>query len=105
MCPQDPKMIEVAVGLKVMVTHNIDTTHQIANGAQGEIVRIILDPCEDPKEQDGAQDVELSYPPACVLIQLNSYALMSIQDLDPAVIPIFAIYQSFQISMQSAGEG
>ena len=60
-----------------MVTHNIDTTHQIANGAQGEIVRIILDPHEDPKEQEGAQDVELSYPPACVLIQLNSYRLMS----------------------------
>jgi len=51
-----------------MVTHNINTMHQIANGAQGEIVRIILDLCEDPKEQDGAHDVELSYPLACVLI-------------------------------------
>jgi len=95
----------LGVGLKVMVTHNISTTHQIANRAWGEIVRIILDPCEDPKEQDGAQDVELSYPPACVLIQLNSYGLMSIQDLDPGVIPIFLIDQSFQISMQSASEG
>jgi len=88
-----------------MVTYNIDTMHQIANGAQGEIVRIILDPCEDPKEQDGAQDVELSYPPACVLIQLNSYKLMSIGDQDPGVIPIFPIDQLFQISMWSVSEG
>ncbi len=89
----------LGVGLKVMVTHNINTTHQIANRAQGEIVRIILDPHEDPKEQEGAQDVELSYPPACVLIQLQSYRLMSVGDLELGVIPRFPIDQSFQISI------
>src|SRR6266446_6484534 len=88
-----------------MVTHNIDTTHQIANSAQGEIVRIILDPCEDPMEQDSVQDIELSYPLACVLIQLNMHRLKSIGDLELGVIPIFPIDQSFQISMWSVCEG
>ena len=39
-----PDSLLLAVGLKVMVTHNIDTSWQVANGAQGVIMKILLDP-------------------------------------------------------------
>ncbi|KAJ7106320.1 hypothetical protein C8R44DRAFT_987416 [Mycena epipterygia] len=45
-----PNVIEIAVGMKVMVTSNIETDLDLANGARGEIVDIILDPDEPPIE-------------------------------------------------------
>jgi hypothetical protein len=36
-------IVEILVGMKTMVTHNIMTDLELANGAQGEIVDIVLD--------------------------------------------------------------
>ena len=35
--------IESAIEMKVMVTFNIETDLDIANGARGEIIKIVLD--------------------------------------------------------------
>ena len=41
-----PYSIEVAIGMKVLVTNNIETDLDITNGARGEIIDIILQPDE-----------------------------------------------------------
>lgn len=42
-----PKTVEIAIGARVLVTQNIETDLDIANGARGKIVDIVLD------ERDG----------------------------------------------------
>ena len=41
-----PNTTMLAVGMKVMVTHNIKTDPDIAKGARGEIVQVVLNDCE-----------------------------------------------------------
>ena len=41
-----PHQVELAVGMRVMVANNVETDLDITNGAQGEIVDIILHPDE-----------------------------------------------------------
>jgi len=41
-----PGQLELVVGMKAMVTMNIATETDLANGARGEIVNIVLDPRE-----------------------------------------------------------
>ena len=41
-----PHRVELAVGMKVMVTDNVETDLDITNGARGEIVGIVLHPDE-----------------------------------------------------------
>jgi hypothetical protein len=54
--------IELAVGMKVMVTNNIETDLVVTNGARGEIDDTILDPNEPPIG-DGAIVESSSIPP------------------------------------------
>ncbi|KAJ6471674.1 hypothetical protein DFH09DRAFT_1476501 [Mycena vulgaris] len=43
-----PNEVEFGIGMKVMVTSNLETDLDLRNGARGEIVDIILDPDEPP---------------------------------------------------------
>ena len=45
-----PYEIEVVVGMKVMVTNNVETDLDITDGVRGEIVDIILHPDEPPDQ-------------------------------------------------------
>src|SRR6267154_4141090 len=56
--------IEIAVGMKVVVTFNLETDLDIANGARGELVEIVLDERESSFSLTKAV-VELEYPPVC----------------------------------------
>ena len=47
-CHDLPDMIELLVGMKVMVTQNVETDLDITNGARGKIVDIVLHPDEPP---------------------------------------------------------
>lgn len=62
--------VELAVGMKVMVTFNIQTELDIANGARGTIVDIVLHP-DEPHLDASAPEVTLRYPPAYVLVKLE----------------------------------
>ncbi|KAJ3930790.1 MAG: hypothetical protein NXY57DRAFT_853411, partial [Lentinula lateritia] len=65
-----PDVVELAVGMKVLVTRNIETDLDITNGARGEIVVIVLDPRE-PTPEDGTEIVHLQYLPLYVLVQMG----------------------------------
>ncbi|KAG1836487.1 hypothetical protein F4604DRAFT_1519928, partial [Suillus subluteus] len=64
-----PDVIEIAVGMKVMVTQNIETDLDITNGARGTIVDIILHPDEPPISNESS--VTLKHLPAYILVKLN----------------------------------
>ncbi|OCH93887.1 hypothetical protein OBBRIDRAFT_711095, partial [Obba rivulosa] len=64
-----PDEVEVAIGMKVMVTANVTMDLDITNGAHGEVVDIVLDPREPPAPE-GQTTVHLKYPPVYILVKL-----------------------------------
>ncbi|OSC97674.1 hypothetical protein PYCCODRAFT_1330794, partial [Trametes coccinea BRFM310] len=64
-----PEEVEIAEGMQVMVTTNIETDLDIANGARGEVVKIVLHPDEPPITDEAI--VKLRYPPAYILVRLH----------------------------------
>ena len=53
-----------------MVTFHVETDLDISNGARGEIIKIVLDERETAFSPL-AQIVELTYPPAYILVKMN----------------------------------
>ncbi|KAJ7028351.1 hypothetical protein C8F04DRAFT_886815, partial [Mycena alexandri] len=64
-----PHEIEIAIGMKVMVTSNLETDLDLTNGARGEIVDIILDPDEPPVGDEPV--VRLQKMPAYILVKFT----------------------------------
>src|SRR5271168_582011 len=56
-----PRTVEFAIGMKVMVTENIEIDLDLTNGARGEIVDIVLHPDEPPIGDEPV--VHLKYMP------------------------------------------
>ena len=81
-----PATIEMAVGMKVMVTENLDTDLDITNGARGEIIAIVLHPDEPPSTQDSV--VHLRHLPVYILVKLIKTRASQLPLLDQGVIPI-----------------
>jgi len=61
--------VEVAVGMEVMVTFNVSTDLDVANGAWGHVVEILLNPREQISTTTG-QVYELQYPPTYILVRM-----------------------------------
>ena len=89
------RTISLAIGLRVLVTLNINTDLDIANGAKGTIVDIVLHPDE---EIDNKNPVELKYIPAYILVRLDQTCATKFPGLDEGVIPIEPALKSFSIS-------
>ena len=62
-----PDYIELAVGMKCMVTFNVATDVNLVNGSIGMIKDIFLDPREEPWRE--GEIVNLEYPPIMILFQ------------------------------------
>jgi hypothetical protein len=91
-----PNKILLAVGLRVMVTFNINTNIDIANGARGEVVKVVVDDRDAATIGENGSVVELKYPPVYVLVKLLKTRATALQDLE-GVVPITAIAGSFKI--------
>ncbi|KIJ66821.1 hypothetical protein HYDPIDRAFT_64369, partial [Hydnomerulius pinastri MD-312] len=65
-----PDVIEIAIGMKVMVTQNIETDLDITNGAHGTIVDILLSPDEPPITKLKPV-IQLQHLPLYILVKLN----------------------------------
>ncbi|KAI9057348.1 hypothetical protein FKP32DRAFT_1544355, partial [Trametes sanguinea] len=65
-----PEDLELAVGMKVMITTNIETDLDLANGTRGVITRIVLHPLERVHDATSAI-VKLKYMPLFVLVKLE----------------------------------
>jgi ATP-dependent exoDNAse (exonuclease V) alpha subunit len=93
-----PSTVEVAIGMKVMVTANIETDLDLTNGARGEIVDIILHPDEPPIPDEPV--VNLKYLPSYVLIKLARTRATQLLGLEDGVIPVEVTSRNFQIKVK-----
>ena len=65
-CKELPTSLELAIGMQVMVTYNIETEADLTNGARGEITEIVLH-SEEPPIEEGVSIIKLNRLPAYVL--------------------------------------
>ncbi|KAJ7937536.1 hypothetical protein B0H13DRAFT_2226473 [Mycena leptocephala] len=77
--------IEIAIGMKGMVTSNIETDLDLTNRARGEI-DIILDPDEPPVGDEPV--VHLQKMPAYILVKLTRTRATKLAGLEKCVLPI-----------------
>lgn len=96
-----PDDVTLSVGMKVMVTLNVDVDADITNGARGVIEDIVLDPREPACENDTV--IRLTYPPCYLLVKLSRTRLKALHDLPEGVIPIQPATKSFTISTRTSG--
>ena len=95
-----PQTLQMAIGMKVMVTQNVITDLDITNGAQGTIIDIWLHP-DEPPICDLQPKVELKYLPLCVLVKLDHTRTSQLTGLEECVIPVEPATQPYRISYQS----
>lgn len=87
--------IHLAIGMKVMVTNNLQTDLDITNGARSVIADIILSPDEPPLE--GGSVVTLKNLPECILVKLSRTRAAALPNLEEGVIPIQRVSTRTQI--------
>jgi hypothetical protein len=94
--------IEFAIGMQVMVTLNVSTEADLANGSRGTIEDVVLDPRELVGNTDRNEDGEvwLEYPPAMILFRPFHYEFDPFPGLQPGLIPIFPSEVNFTIHYQ-----
>ena len=97
-----PEKIQLAIGMKVMVTQNVETDLDITNGARGTIIDIILDKDEPPLPNTNI--VELVHLPAYILVQLDRTRVTQLAGLPPCVIPVAPTSKSFTITVMVDGK-
>lgn len=96
-----PDVVEVAIGMKVMVTQNVQTDLDITNGACGTVVDILLSP-DEPPIHDLQPIIMLKHLPACILVKLNRTHASKLQGLEESVIPVEPTVKSFHIKCKSS---
>lgn len=84
--PSLPEEVELAVGMKVLITSNIDTDNDIANGARGEVVEIGLDEGEEMSEGGAVQ--RLKHLPRYILVKLDRTKALPMEGKERGTVPI-----------------
>lgn len=95
-----PHRIKFAVGMKAMVTKNIATDADLANGSRGIITDIVLDAREsiDSEQADREGVVKLEYPLAVIIFKPYHHTFPKFEGLKEGEIPIFPVEHNFTIS-------
>ncbi|KAI0049248.1 hypothetical protein FA95DRAFT_1489493 [Auriscalpium vulgare] len=86
-----------------MVTLNVQTDLDIANGVRGIIYAIILS--EDEPEHTSSRRVTLQYPPAYILVKLDRTRVPKLHGLPEHVVPIVPAQKTFQITLPDRRTG
>ncbi|KAK0246522.1 hypothetical protein EDD85DRAFT_784129 [Armillaria nabsnona] len=91
--------VVIAVGMKAMVTMNIATQADLANGTRGVIESIVLDPRDlSPLVNDETGIVDLKYPPALILFRPDIDDLgRRIDGIEKGLLPIVPAEVGFQV--------
>ncbi|KAG2070006.1 hypothetical protein BDR04DRAFT_1156004 [Suillus decipiens] len=79
-----------------MVTFNVETDLDLANGACREITEIILDECE-PMFLLSALIVELKYPPTYILVKMDHTKAVQLEGLEKDVLLLVPLKRTFTI--------
>jgi hypothetical protein len=97
-----PDTVQLAKGMSVMVTYNVETEMDVANGARGTIEAVIIhkDSEKVDKEQGNSSIMNLTRPPACVLVRLDRRGkTKTLPGLGPDIVPIVPIRNRFQFTL------
>ena len=97
------EIVELAVGMKVMITENVATEADLANGTRGEIVGIVLDARDEPANTGVDSPIELHYPPAVVFFKPSRSSFPKLANLEEGVLPVFPKESSFFINGKKTG--
>jgi hypothetical protein len=91
--------LESAIGMKVMITLNLATEADLANGSRGIIEDIVLDPRERVTRDDIGTDgiVWLRYAPTMILFRPFHYEFAPFPGMEEGLIPIFLSEVTFNI--------
>jgi hypothetical protein len=93
------KDVELAIGASVMVTLNILTDLDVANGVRGEIEDIVLDERDRHIAMKQTVECRLQNPPRYVLVKLFRTKAPCLEGLPPNVIPITPVSKTFSTMM------
>lgn len=95
-----PHRTKLAIGMKCMITANISTDADLANGSRGTIADIILDAREiiDETAANEKGYVKLQYPPATIIFEAYHHSFPKPEGLKEGQIPLFPQNTNFQIS-------
>lgn len=93
-----PGCVELVVGMKVMVTINVKTDLDVANGSHGEITKIVLDEHESAFDPTSLV-VILDYPPAYILVKLSRTKATQLEGLEKDVLPLMPLEHTFTIHL------
>lgn len=77
--------------MDVMVTFNVATDIDMANGARGRMVDIVLDPRECANSAVNNR-IQLQYPPLYVLVEMKRTKAKTLPGLRAGVLPVTPIY-------------
>jgi len=86
-----------------MVTENVETDLDIANGARGDIVGIVLHPKEPPIGDRPV--VKLKFLPTCILVKMYRTRASRLEGLDQGVIPIEPAMASYRVKIPTENGG
>ena len=92
------KEVELAIGAPVMVTLNILTDLDVANGVRGMIEGIVFDECERLTITKEDHSIQLLYPLQYVLVKLDRTKAPSLEGLPQNVIPVEPVRKTFMIN-------
>jgi ATP-dependent exoDNAse (exonuclease V) alpha subunit len=95
--------VEIAIGMRVMVTENVETDLDITNGACGEIVGIILHENEPPIAQEAVVKLRYLQVPAYILVKLSRTKASKLTGLDDCVIPVEPSSTTYRMTMVTKG--
>jgi len=98
-----PDVVQIAIGMKVMVTQNVETDLDITNGARGTIVDIWLRP-DEPAFTEFQPVIKLKFLPVCILVKLDRTRTTQLKDLEERVIPVEPACKPYRINCR-IGEG
>ena len=92
--------IELVIGMKAMVTMNISTEMELANGLRGVVEDIILD-LREKIDINHSTTIQLQYPPAAVLFKPLFSRKHKFPSLPEGTIPIFPTKKKFKLGGRS----
>jgi hypothetical protein len=93
-----PDEVFLAIGMHVMVTANVETEIDIANGSRG-IVEDIVVHSDEANTQEVGLEFRLKRPPACVLVRLERTQAQQLTGLEKGFIPIVPKRESFPLKI------
>lgn len=102
-CGGLPDSVPIALGMEVMVTYNVETELDIANGARATIVGIVMDEGEPPLDLRKAE-ITLRRLPAYILVKMHQTKAPRLEGLEERVLPLEPMERKFSVDLP-AGKG